>query len=40
MKEHCTLMGVVVEKVQSAKSGLSEAFTSLMTGFEVSDVML
>ena len=40
MEEHCTLMGVVVEKVQSAKSGLNEAFTSLLTGFEVCDVML
>ena len=38
MEEHCTLMGVVVEKVQSAKSGLNEAFTSLLTGFEVCDV--
>ncbi|XBH56015.1 hypothetical protein VPH35_077949 [Triticum aestivum] len=27
-------MGVVVEKVQSAKSGLNEALTSLLTGFE------
>ena len=33
-------MGTVVEKVQSAKSGLNEAFTSLLTGFEVCDVML
>ena len=38
--EHRTLMGVVVEKVQSAKNGLNEAFTSLLTGFEVCDVML
>ena len=38
--EHRTLMGAVVEKVQSAKSGLNEAFTSLLTGFEVCDVML
>ncbi|XBI54435.1 hypothetical protein VPH35_036465 [Triticum aestivum] len=29
-------MGVVVEKVQSAKNGLNEAFTSLLTGFEAS----
>nr|XP_020196292.1 keratin, type II cytoskeletal 2 epidermal-like [Aegilops tauschii subsp. strangulata] len=29
-------MGTVVEKVQSAKSGLNEAFTSLLTGFEAS----
>ena len=40
MEEHRTLMGVVVEKVQSAKSGLNEAFTSLLIGFEVCDVML
>ena len=40
VEEHRTLMGVVVEKVQSAKSGLNEAFTSLLTGFEVCDVIL
>ena len=39
LEEHHTLMGTVVEKVQSAKSGLDEAFTSLLTGFEVCDVM-
>ena len=39
LEEHRTLMGTVVEKVQSAKSGLDEAFTSLLTGFEVCDVM-
>ena len=38
MEEHRTLMGTVVEKVQSAKSDLNEAFTSLLTGFEVSDI--
>ena len=40
VEEHRTLMGVVVEKVQSAKSGLNEAFTSLLAGFEVCNVML
>ena len=40
VEEHRTLMGTVVEKVQSAKSGLNEAFTSLLTGFEVCDVIL
>ena len=40
MEEHRTLMGVVVENVQSAKSGLNEAFTSLLTGFEVCNVIL
>lgn len=39
MEEHRTLMGTVVEKVQSAKSGLNEAFTSLLTSFEVCDVI-
>ena len=39
MEEHRTLMGAVVEKVQSAKSGLNEAFTSLIRGFEVCDVI-
>ena len=37
--EHRTLMGVVMEEVQSAKSGLNEAFCSLLAGFEVCDVM-
>ena len=36
---HRTLMGTVVERVQSAKSGLNEAFTSLLTDFEVCDVI-
>ena len=35
VEEHRTLMGMVIEKVQSAKSGLSEAYTSLLRGFEV-----
>ena len=35
MEEHRTLMGAVVENDQYAKSGLNEAFTSLLTGFEV-----
>ena len=32
---HHTLMGTVVERISSAKSGLHEAFTSLLRGFEV-----
>ena len=36
--EHHTLMGTVIEKVRSAKSGLTEACTSLLTGFEVRKV--
>ena len=35
MEEHHTLMGAVVEKVQSANRELIEAFTSLLTGFKV-----
>ena len=37
IEEHRTLMGAVIEKIQSAKSGLTEACSSLLTGFEVSD---
>ena len=39
VEEHHTLMGSVVEKIQSAKSGLNEAFTSLLIGFEVCNVI-
>ena len=35
-KEHHTIMSAVIQKVQSAKSGLTEACTSLLIGFEVS----
>ena len=35
-EEHRTIMSTVVQKVQSAKSGLTEAYASLLTGFEVS----
>ena len=34
-EEHRTVMSTVIQKVQSAKSGLTEAYTSLLTGFEV-----
>ena len=34
-EEHRTVMSAVIQKVQSAKSGLMEACTSLLTGFEV-----
>ena len=37
MDEHRALMGTVIEKVQSVKSGLTEACSNLLTGFEVSD---
>ena len=40
VEEHRTLMSVVIEKVQSTKSGLTEACTSLLTGFEVSNVIV
>ena len=33
--EHRVLMVTVIEKVQSAKSRLTKAYTSLLTGFEV-----
>ena len=36
---HCALMGTVVERISSAKSGLQEAFTSLLRGFEVRKVI-
>ena len=36
---HRTLMGMVVERISSAKSGLNEAFTSLLRGFEVRKVI-
>ena len=38
-KGHRTIMSTVIQKVQSAKSGLTEACASLLTGFEVSKNM-
>ena len=38
-EEHRTIMSTVIQKVQSTKSGLSEACASLLTGFEVSKNM-
>ena len=35
-----TIMSAVVEKVRSAKSGLTEACASLLTGFEVSNQIM
>ena len=35
-EEHRTIMSAVVQKVQSAKSGLTEACGSLLTAFDVS----
>ena len=37
-EEHRTIMSAVIQKVQSAKSGLNEACAILLTGFEVSVV--
>ena len=37
--EQRTLMGTVIEKISSVKSGLNEAFMSLLKGFEVCDIM-
>ena len=36
IEEHRALMGAVSEKIRSVESGLTEACTSLLTGFEVS----
>ena len=36
-EEHRTIMSAVIEKVQSAKNGLTEACASLLTGFEESN---
>ena len=38
-EEHRTLMGAVIERISSAESGLHEAFMSLLTGFEVREMM-
>ena len=38
-EEHRTLMGTVVERIMSAKSGLNEVFTGLLRGFEVRNVI-
>ena len=38
-EEHRTLMGTVVERILSAKSGLNEAFMGLLRGFEVRNVI-
>ena len=34
-EEHRTVMSAMIQKVQLAKSGLTEACSSLLTGFEV-----
>ena len=36
---HRALMGMVVERISSAESGLHEAFMSLLKGFEVREIV-
>ena len=38
-EEHHTLMGMMIERISSTESGLHEAFMSLLTGFEVHEMM-
>ena len=38
-EEHHTLMGMVIERISSVERGLHEAFMSLLTGFEVREMM-
>ena len=38
-EEHRTLMGIVIERISSAESGLHEAFVSLLMGFEVREMI-
>ena len=38
-EEHRTLMGTVLERVPSVKSGLNEAFCSILRGFEVRSII-
>ena len=37
--EHHVLMNTVMERISSAESGLHEAFMSLLTGFEVCEII-
>ena len=39
-EEHRTLMGMVIKRISSVKSGLDEAFMSLLRGFEVRNVAI
>ena len=38
-EEHHMLMSTMMERISSAESGLHEAFMSLLTGFEVRDII-
>ena len=39
LEEHRALMGMVIERISSSESGLHEAVRSLLTGFEVREMM-
>lgn len=39
MEEHRIFMGTVIKKVQSVKSGLTEACSGLLTGFEQASLL-
>ena len=39
LDEHRVLMNTVMERISSAESGLHEAFMSLLTGFEVREII-
>ena len=38
-EEHRALVGTVIERISSAESGLQEVVRSLLTGFEVREIM-
>ena len=40
MDEHHALMGTIIEKVQFVKNVMTEACTSLLSGFEVSNAVV
>ena len=39
LEEHGALMGMVIERISSAESRLHEAVRSLLTGFQVREIM-
>ena len=39
LEVHRTLIGMVIEMISSAESGLHEAFMSLLKGFEVREIV-
>jgi hypothetical protein len=38
-EEHCALMGAVLQSLRSVDNGLKEAFSGLLIGFKVNQVM-